>query len=145
MTTNRNRVTGLDLALVAEVRRELARHRELSVSSLAQTFGMRRATLSVRFNGHVPFSPSLLSDVARAFGTTASVLVARAERACGILPPSRLGLPSQRSGEPARRAGVVPASRPGVPAAPGTAPTRGPVAAGRITPAGGYARRYPPA
>ena len=42
---------------------------------------MRRTTLSARINGHIPFSPSLLSAVAKMLGTTASEITSRAERA----------------------------------------------------------------
>ena len=81
MGANRNRLSGLDGAVAEEVRRRLAERRDLSVAGIAASLGMRRATLSVRVNGHVPFSPSLLAAVARAMGTTASEIVARAERA----------------------------------------------------------------
>ncbi|MCZ2261376.1 hypothetical protein [Isoptericola sp. QY 916] len=80
MNPNRNR-SNLDAAVAAEVRAEIARHPEVSVSSIARDLNMRRSTLSVRTNGHVPFSPSGLADVAQFLGTTASELVARAERA----------------------------------------------------------------
>lgn len=92
MGGNRNRLSGLDLAVAEEVRRALAARRDLSVTSLARSLRMRRATLSVRVSGHVPFSPSLLAAVAHVMGTTASAIVARAEGTAGepvAGPPGR--------------------------------------------------------
>ncbi|GAA4627322.1 helix-turn-helix transcriptional regulator [Cellulomonas oligotrophica] len=76
---NRNGSTLLDRTVAGEVRAEIARHRDVSVSHIAEALDIRRATLSARLNGHVPFSPSLLSDVAQLLGTSASALTARAE------------------------------------------------------------------
>lgn len=81
MELNRNRVTGLDLAVAREVRAEFARRPDVSVSALALELGMRRATLSARTNGHVPFSPSLLNAIATRLGMKPSQLIARAEDA----------------------------------------------------------------
>lgn len=81
MTANRNGFTTLDAYVAAEVRADIARKPGASVKGIAERLDMRRATLSSRVNGHAPFSPSLLSAVAAEIGTTASDLVARAERA----------------------------------------------------------------
>ncbi len=79
------------MAVADEVRRMLATRRDLSVAGLARSMRMRRATLSVRISGDVPFSPSLLDSVARAMGTTASAVVARAERTAAEPSGGRLG------------------------------------------------------
>lgn len=79
MTTNRNGVTGLDAFVAAEVRAEIARVPGASVKAIAEHLGMRRATLSARVNGHVPFSASLLAAVAAELGNSASSIVAKAE------------------------------------------------------------------
>lgn len=81
MQTNRNGFTDLDAGVAAEVRSDIARIKNVSVSSIAEDLGIRRATLSARVNGHVPFAPSLLSAVAAKLGTTASEIVFRAEQA----------------------------------------------------------------
>ncbi|MCC4249531.1 helix-turn-helix domain-containing protein [Microbacterium testaceum] len=81
MQPNRNGFTDLDAGVAAEVRSDIARMKNVSVSSIAEALGIRRATLSARVNAHVPFAPSLLSAVAAHLGTTASEIVARAERA----------------------------------------------------------------
>lgn len=79
MTANRYGSTALDEAVAAEVRAEIGRHSDVTVSGIALKLCMRRATLSTRVNGHAPFSPSLLSAVARSLGTTASEITRRAE------------------------------------------------------------------
>lgn len=78
MNQNRNGYN-LDLEVAAEVRSSIARIPGASVKGIAETLDIRRATLSQRVNGHVPFSPALLSGVARELGTTASEIVRRAE------------------------------------------------------------------
>jgi plasmid maintenance system antidote protein VapI len=81
MEMNRIGFTGLDAGVAAEVRSEIARSRTASVKGLAEKLGIRRATLSSRVNGHAAFTPSLLAAVAAELGTTASSIIARAERA----------------------------------------------------------------
>jgi plasmid maintenance system antidote protein VapI len=80
MEMNRIGFTGLDAGVAAEVRSEIARSRTVSVKGIAEKLGIRRATLSSRVNGHAPFTPSLLAAVAAELGTTASAIIARAER-----------------------------------------------------------------
>ncbi|MBE7952859.1 hypothetical protein ILP86_00845 [Microbacterium sp. R1] len=77
--TNRNGLTTLDDEVAAEVRAGIARTPGVSVKRIAEKNDMRRATLSARVNGHVAFSPSLLSAVAAEIGETASSIVAMAE------------------------------------------------------------------
>jgi transcriptional regulator with XRE-family HTH domain len=72
-------VRPLDLAVAGEVRAEIGR-KNLTVSGIAIQLGMRRATLTARTQGHVPFSPSLLDAVAAVLGMKASQIVERAER-----------------------------------------------------------------
>lgn len=84
MDMNRIGFTGLDAGVAAEVRSEIARSRTVSIKGIAEKLGIRRATLSARVNGHAAFTPSLLAAVAGELGTTASVLVARAERSIEI-------------------------------------------------------------
>lgn len=84
MSMNRNRVTGLDLAVARELRAEIARQPDISVSAIALALGMRRATLSARLNAHVPFSPSLMHSVAGLLGTSAAEITSRAQLALGI-------------------------------------------------------------
>lgn len=80
MDMNRIGFTGLDAGVAAEVRSEIARSRTVSVKGIAEKLGIRRATLSSRVNGHAAFTPSLLAAVAAELGTTASAIIARAER-----------------------------------------------------------------
>lgn len=87
MHLNRNGVTDLDSFVAAEVRSDIARHKSVSVKSIAEKLDLRRATLSSRVNGHAPFTPSLLSAVAAQLGTSASAIVARAERAADRRTP----------------------------------------------------------
>lgn len=87
MTANRYGSTDLDAAVAAEVRAEIGRHSDVSVSAIALKLDMRRATLSTRVNGHAPFSPSLLSAVAKMLGTTASEITLRAERSLESTEP----------------------------------------------------------
>ena len=70
----------LDRAVAAEVRAAIARTSGASITGAAAALGLRRATLSVRINGHVPFSPGELGSIACYLGTTASDLLLRAER-----------------------------------------------------------------
>ncbi len=77
---NRNGSNDLDAAVAAEVRAEM-RRQNVTVTAAADTLDMRRATLSVRVNGHVPFSPALLAAVGALVGVRASEFTARAERA----------------------------------------------------------------
>lgn len=79
MHQNRNGYS-LDAEVAAEVRSGIARSKTASIKGISERIGIRRATLSQRVNGHVPFSPSLLAMVAAELGTTASELVARAEQ-----------------------------------------------------------------
>lgn len=81
MQMNRTRYTDLDRRVAAEVRAEIARNGTATVTGLAETLGIRRATLSTRINGHAAFTPSLLAAVAAQLDTTASDLIARAESA----------------------------------------------------------------
>ncbi|PRB09254.1 hypothetical protein CQ047_11285 [Microbacterium sp. MYb72] len=74
--------------MAEEVRALIARTKGVSVKSIAEDLDIRRATLSSRVNGPAAFSPSLLSAVAARLGTTASDLVARAERALGLAAAS---------------------------------------------------------
>ncbi len=69
----------LDSAVSAEVRAEIARTPNLTVTSLAEKLNMRRATLASRINGRSPFRSSELHAVAAELGLTASEIVARAE------------------------------------------------------------------
>ena len=81
MTQNRNRSTPLDLALAGEVRASIARQRpKKSVSGLASALGIRRATISNRINGHIPFSFSELELVAEYLGTSSIDLLAKAKQ-----------------------------------------------------------------
>lgn len=84
MDMNRTGYTGLDEAVSEEVRALIARTKGVSVKSIAEELGIRRATLSSRVNGHAAFAPSLLAAVAARLGTTASEIVARAELALGL-------------------------------------------------------------
>lgn len=79
MSANRNGLNELDRLVATEVRAEIARDPKTSVKRIAENLDIRRATLSVRVNGHVPFSPSLLCSVAEQLGLTASEIIARAE------------------------------------------------------------------
>ena len=79
MQMNRTRYSEVDAAVAAEIRVEIARNRGVSVSSIANELGMRRATLSARVNGHVAFTPGELSAVAMMLGTTAAMITSRAE------------------------------------------------------------------
>lgn len=54
--------------------------RGVTVKSAAEALDIRRATLSARVNGHVPFSPSLLASLAGLLGTTLPEVMAAAER-----------------------------------------------------------------
>jgi len=80
MNLELNGSAGLDGFVSDEVKSRIALKRGMSVASLADALQIRRATLSARVNGHVPFSPSLLGDIAARLGTTASEIVAAAER-----------------------------------------------------------------
>jgi transcriptional regulator with XRE-family HTH domain len=88
MDMNRTGYTGLDEAVSEEVRALIARTRGVSVKGIAERLGIRRATLSTRVNGHAPFAPSLLAAVAAELGTTASAIVANAERNLGLAAAS---------------------------------------------------------
>lgn len=90
----------LDAAVAAEVRAEIARHKGASVSALAARLGMRRATLAGRVAGDVAFRPAELHHLARALDTSASAIVARAERRRRAGEPLADGLAGAlRSGE----------------------------------------------
>ncbi|MFD6029826.1 helix-turn-helix domain-containing protein [Cellulosimicrobium funkei] len=79
MTTNRFGSSAIDRALAAEVRAEIARRPDLSVAGLADSLGIRRATLSERVNGRVAFTYSQLRLVAEALGLTVRELDSRAK------------------------------------------------------------------
>ena len=72
--------TSLDEAVAFEIKAQLKDTRGVSITGIAEALHIRRATLSARVNGHAPFSPSLLADVAAQLGTTASEVMAAAER-----------------------------------------------------------------
>lgn len=73
--------TDLDArAVAAEVRAQMGRTRT-STADLARAAGLRRQTLSERLNDHSPFTLTELTAVAKALGTTAGVLMRRAEEA----------------------------------------------------------------
>jgi hypothetical protein len=100
MATEPIQVRPLDLALAAEVRAEIARHRPdgVTVSSVAQDISMRRATFTERYLGRRPFSPGELAAVASALGLRASDLFARAEASlAGAEPPVTEDVPSRRT------------------------------------------------
>ena len=80
MTTYANGYAGLDAAVADEIKSRIAVARGVTVAGVADALNVRRATLSARVNGHAPFSPSLLNDVAALLGTTASEVMAAAER-----------------------------------------------------------------
>lgn len=80
MTANRYGSSGLDQEVSRQVKALIATTPGVSVSSIASTLDMRRATLSARVNGHQGFTPSLLSKVAAALGTSAAEIVREAER-----------------------------------------------------------------
>ncbi len=80
MTSYANGYAGLDSAVADEIKSRLAVTRGVTVTSAADALNVRRATLSARVNGHAPFSPSLLADMAALLGTTASEVMAAAER-----------------------------------------------------------------
>lgn len=77
MTRSQQR-TSLAPALAAEVRAEAARQK-ISTVDLANAASMRRSTLSLRLNGHSPFSFDELDKIARALGLRTSDLMSRAE------------------------------------------------------------------
>lgn len=72
--------TSLDQAVADEVKARIAVTRGVTVSGVADALDVRRATLSARVNGHAPFSPDFLRQVAAHLGTTASEITAAAER-----------------------------------------------------------------
>lgn len=80
MTTEPYESTGLDAFVSDEVKARIAVARGVTVSSAAEALNIRRATLSARVNGRARFSPSQLDKVSRLLGTTASDVVAAAER-----------------------------------------------------------------
>ena len=80
MTPNRYGSTDLDQAVARQIKILIAVTPGVSVASLARDIGMRRATLSARVNGHAGFNPSLIAQVATRLDTTASAIVAAAER-----------------------------------------------------------------
>lgn len=80
MMMNRPGYTTLDQAIAGEVRAEFARQNKKTWSDLADSLGIRRATLSARINGHQPFTTGQLVAVAHFLGTTAEAITAEAER-----------------------------------------------------------------
>ncbi|HEY0217912.1 MAG TPA: helix-turn-helix transcriptional regulator [Cellulomonas sp.] len=82
MQMNPSRSRGLDTAVAAEVRAEIGRRRpELTLTEIAERIGARRASLTAKVNGRVPFGPDELAAVAEVFGLSASALILRAEAA----------------------------------------------------------------
>lgn len=77
---SRNGYTQLDAYVSAEIRSDIARAKGASVKGIAERIGVRRATLSARVNAQAAFTPSLLAAVAAELGTSASDVLARAER-----------------------------------------------------------------
>lgn len=78
---NPNRYADLDQAISAEVRAEFARQRDSkTVAELARIMGARRATISVRVNGHQAFTGGQLVQVAHYLGTSAENLTREAEK-----------------------------------------------------------------
>lgn len=80
MTMYQGKYANLDEALSDEVKARIAVTRGVTVKSISEDLLLRRATLSARVNGHAPFSLTLLVAVASRLGTTATELVAAAER-----------------------------------------------------------------
>lgn len=85
MQMNPSRSTGLDVAVAEEVRAEIARRRPaLTLTEVADQIGARRASLTAKVNGRVPFGPSELESVAEVLGLSASTFVLRAEHARAV-------------------------------------------------------------
>lgn len=80
MQTEPNESSGLDSFVADEIKARISVTRGVTVTGAADALNERRANLSARVNGYVPFSPSLLDRIARLLGTTASEVVAAAER-----------------------------------------------------------------
>lgn len=80
MKMNPSWYAGLDSAVADEIKSRIAVTRGVTVAGVADAHALRRATLSARVNGHAPFSPSMLDMFADALGTTASEVMAAAER-----------------------------------------------------------------
>ncbi|MGE9351521.1 hypothetical protein ACQP60_18805 [Isoptericola variabilis] len=79
MNANPFRSKTRDEALAAEVRAEIARQSDASISAIADRLGIRRATLTARTSGHVPFTYSQLHAVAGVLGIHPFELIRRAE------------------------------------------------------------------
>ncbi|MEN1976868.1 helix-turn-helix domain-containing protein [Cellulomonas sp. P4] len=85
MQMNPSRSRGLDAAVAEEVRAEIARRRPaLTRTEIADQIGARRASLTAKVNGRVPFGPDELDAVAGVLGLSASTFVLRAEAARGL-------------------------------------------------------------
>ena len=80
MTTEPNESSGLDSFVSDEIKARISVMRGVTVTSAADALDVRRVYLSARVNGHTPFAPTLLDRTARLLGTTASEVVAAAER-----------------------------------------------------------------
>ena len=81
MNANPFRSEDRDAALAAVVRAEIAHRSDVSVTSIAERLGIRRATLTARTSGHVPFTYSQLHAVADVLGVLPVDLIRRAEEA----------------------------------------------------------------
>ncbi|GEL47447.1 hypothetical protein CHO01_25630 [Cellulomonas hominis] len=83
MQMNPSRSRALDAAVAAEVRAEIARRKpDITLRDVAEQIGARRASLTAKVSGRIPFAPAELDAVAQVFGLTASTFVLRAEAAC---------------------------------------------------------------
>jgi len=80
MNTEPNESSGLDSFVSDEIKARIAVTRGVTVTSAAEALVVRRKYLSARVNGSVPFASTLLDRIARLLGTTASEVVAAAER-----------------------------------------------------------------
>ncbi|MFI6428502.1 hypothetical protein [Promicromonospora sp. NPDC050880] len=72
-------VRPLDAAVASEIRADMARL-GFNISGMATAINMNRQPFTERYHGRRPFYPSELHKVAEVLGSTASEIVARAER-----------------------------------------------------------------
>lgn len=79
MTTEPNESTGLDAFISKEIKARLFED-DWTVTSVAEALDLRRPVLSARVNGRAPFSSRLIDQIAQLLGTSASMIVAGAER-----------------------------------------------------------------
>lgn len=80
MNTEPNGSRDLDSFIADEIKSRIAVARGVTVTSAADALNIRRDGLSARVNGRAPFSSQLIADVAGLLGTSASEIVAAAER-----------------------------------------------------------------